>query len=262
MAASEPAMMAQPMVSSLVKRPFSQAYGAEASEQGRTEHTAPEIRSMVERESVRAGMIPGFLPRTMAPEETIYRLSIPSCRFATYTLPEFLAPFVDPVVAALIPTRAALPAEDELLTLREIGEDWLALTKRAFATSTSPWGERWAPNAESTILAYVRAFSGSFSKKTGRLTKSGAARVMGKKPLIGESRALSTTTYYDVSGNSLVFASPQEYAAIQNFGGFAGRNHAVEIVARPFMPADADGHLAPEADSAVLDVLSRYLSQD
>ena len=105
--------------------------------------------------------------------------------------------------------------------LREIGEDWLALTKRAFATSTSPWGERWAPNAESTILAYVRAFSGSFSKKTGRLTKSGAARVMGKKPLIGESRALSTTTYYDVSGNSLVFASPQEYAAIQNFGGEA-----------------------------------------
>lgn len=143
--------------------------------------------------------------------------------------------------------------------LLEIGDDLLAMTKEAFSTSTSPWGERWAPNTEATILDHLSKFSGSLSKKTGRITATGTRRVLNKKPLIGETRALSTETLPNVDGNTLTLSNPMIYAAIHNFGGQAGRGKKVTIPARPFMPADESGNLAPRAQDAILDVLDRHL---
>lgn len=143
--------------------------------------------------------------------------------------------------------------------LLEIGEDLTAITKDAFKTSTSPWGERWAPNTEATILAHLAKFSGSYSKRTGRITAAGSRRTINKKPLIGETRSLSTTIYSRVDGNTLTVGSPMLYAAIHQFGGPAGKGKKVEIPARPFLPADDAGGLAPVAQAAVMDVLERYL---
>lgn len=145
--------------------------------------------------------------------------------------------------------------------LLEIGEDLGAMMKASFSTSTSPWGDRWAPNAQATIMAHLAKFGGSYSKKTGRITATGAKRVMNKKPLIGETRALSTTIYSRVEGNTLTVGSPMQYAALQNFGGQAGRGKKVTIPERRFMPADDTGTLAPGAQDAVLEVLDRYLSK-
>ncbi len=150
-------------------------------------------------------------------------------------------------------------ASDLRPALLEIGEDWVAMTKGTFSTSTSLWGDKWAPIAEATILGHLAKFSGSYSKKTGRITATGTRRMLGKKPLIGETRALSTTIYSHVDGNTLTWGSPMQYAAIQNFGGFAGRGKKVEIPARMFSPADENGVLAPPAQQAVLEVLARYM---
>lgn len=150
-------------------------------------------------------------------------------------------------------------ATDLRPALLEIGEDLVAITKNAFKTSTSPWGDRWAPNTEATILAHLAKFSGSYSKRTGRITAAGSRRTINKKPLIGETRSLSTTIYSRVDGNTLTVGSPMLYAAIQHFGGRAGKGKKVEIPARPFMPADESGSLAPVAQAAVMDVLERYL---
>lgn len=152
-------------------------------------------------------------------------------------------------------------AADLRPALLEIGEDLVAIAKDSFSTSTSPWGEKWAPNAESTVLAHLAKFSGSYSKKTGRITAIGTRRLMAKKPLIGETRALSTTIYSRVDGNTLTVGSPMQYAAIQNFSGRAGRGKKVEIPQRRFMPADENGQLAPGAQQAVLEVLYRYLNE-
>lgn len=143
--------------------------------------------------------------------------------------------------------------------LLEIGDDLLAMTKEAFSTSTSPWGERWAPNTEATILDHLSKFSGSYSKRTGRITAAGSRRTINKKPLIGETRELSSQTEPHIDGNTLIVSNLMPYAAIQNFGGHAGRGKKVEIPARPFMPADENGRLAPAAQAAVMDVLERYL---
>lgn len=143
--------------------------------------------------------------------------------------------------------------------LLEIGEDILAITKGAFATSTSPWGERWTPNTEATILAHLAKFSGSYSKRTGRITATGSRRTINKKPLIGETRSLVGDIYSRVDGNTLTVGSPMVYAAIHQFGGRAGKGKKVEIPARPFLPANDAGGLAPVAHAAVMDVLERYL---
>ena len=52
-----------------------------------------------------------------------------------------------------------------------IGEAWIGLVKASFATSTSPFGDKWAPNAAATYSAHLARFSGSYSKKAGKDTK-------------------------------------------------------------------------------------------
>lgn len=161
------------------------------------------------------------------------------------------------VLAALGQLRGRM--NDMSPALKEIGEDLTAIVKQTFSTSTSPWGEKWLPNAEATILAHLDRFSSSYGKKTGRLTATGSQRVQNKKPLIGETRALSSNIYPDVEGNILTIGSTMKYAAIQNLGGMAGRGKKVRIPARPFMPIDELGNIAPIAQTAVMDVLEQYL---
>ena len=107
--------------------------------------------------------------------------------------------------------------------------------------------------------AQLAKFAGSYSKKTGRLTATGARRVMNKKPLIGETRQLSTTIYKRVDGNTLTVGSPMAYAAIHQWGGKAGRKKKVTIPSRKFMPIDDTGNLAPQARRLALAELEDYL---
>lgn len=142
-----------------------------------------------------------------------------------------------------------------------IGEEWVGMVKASFSTSTSPFGDKWAPNAEATYSAHLARFAGSYSKKTGKLTATGGRRIMNKKPLIGETRALSTTIYSQVDGNTLTIGSPMGYAAIHQFGGKAGRSKKVSIPSRKFMPIDDTGNLAPKARDIALVELEAWLQK-
>lgn len=51
------------------------------------------------------------------------------------------------------------------------------------------------------------------------------------------------------------------YAAIQQFGGMAGRGHKTKIPARRYIPIDALGNIQPEAEDAVIGVVQHYLQQ-
>ena len=52
-----------------------------------------------------------------------------------------------------------------------------------------------------------------------------------------------------------------DYAAIQQFGGQAGRGHKVTIPARPFLPVRLDGTLYPQEQALVLDALNAFLAE-
>lgn len=132
--------------------------------------------------------------------------------------------------------------------LKLIGETLAESTKRRFATSTAPDGSKWKDNTELTRERYTDRFKTSRTK-TGKRSAAGRRRSAGKKPLIGESRQLSTTIAYQVRGGVLYVGSPMEYAATQQFGanqGQFGRSRRGgpipwgNIPARPFLGISDD----------------------
>lgn len=120
--------------------------------------------------------------------------------------------------------------------LKAIGEDLVESTKQRFATATAPDGTPWAPNTETTILKYLGLTKGNYNKD-GKLSKKGAGRVTGKKPLTGETGALAGQIHYQITGNVLEVGSSMEYAAMQQFGGSKTEfpNLWGDIPARPFL---------------------------
>lgn len=129
-------------------------------------------------------------------------------------------------------------------------------TKRRFDTSTGPDGEPWAPNTETTILHYLGVYKGSY-RKDGKLSSKGSERAIGKKPLIGETRSLMSTIYYQLVGNSAVeIGSPMEYAGMQQFGGARSQYPHLwgDIPARPFLV------ISQNDEAAILDIVEGYLS--
>lgn len=142
--------------------------------------------------------------------------------------------------------------------MRAIGEVMTESTQQRFSSSTGPDGERWKPNALSTVLARLGSIAGAYSKKTGRLTKKGAGAITSKKPLV-DTGILQDSIRYQVAGdgNSVAigtnrFAGEWEGgAAVHQFGDKKGN-----IPARPFLGVS-------DSDRAeVLEILDRFMQQN
>jgi len=139
--------------------------------------------------------------------------------------------------------------------LMAIGEKVVDFTKSRFDQSIDPYGNPWAPNADSTLRASLNCVSGNFTKK-GALSKKGSSFLAGKKPLIGESKELSTKISYYVVDTSVTIFSTKKYAAMQNFGGTKAEFPKLwgDIPARPFFPNPEQG-LPDELNQSISDVL-------
>lgn len=138
---------------------------------------------------------------------------------------------------------------------RAIGELLQESTKRRFESSTAPDGRRWAPNSPVTLAAMLAQRKGAFRKGDGKLSAKGAGLVMSKKPLLGESKALSTMIIYRVISDGVVIGSPMEYAAMQHFGGSKAEfpNLWGDIPARPFLGVSAQDR------GDILEILQNHL---
>ena len=129
--------------------------------------------------------------------------------------------------------------------MQAIGEYGIDSTMRRFATGKGPDGTPWAPKSKTTLARHPRG---------------------GRKPLIGESRALSTTIAYRATDRSVEWGSNQAYAAVQQFGAAKGslwrgkdkrgRNAMApwgDIPARPYLGlSDAD-------ERNILEIVRDYL---
>lgn len=153
--------------------------------------------------------------------------------------------------------------------LTALGGEITDRAKHRFETSTGPDGTPWKPNSATTLMMLADrlvahrdrkgARSYAYSKQGGLLNGKGLQRVGNKKPLIGESETLRKQILPSVSGNALTVLSTPFYAAIQQFGGQAGRGHKVTIPARPFLPVRLDGTLYPQEGELVLKSLNDFL---
>jgi phage virion morphogenesis protein len=145
--------------------------------------------------------------------------------------------------------------------LHIIGEGIVERTKRRFETSLDPAGHPWKPNSAVTLGLFSSSLSGQRSKinKGGTLNASGRRALANKKPLIGESQDLRRQFDIRASRDSLTVESTPLYAAIQQFGGKAGRGRKVTIPARPFLPIHQDGSLYPNDQAKILEAINGYL---
>ena len=148
--------------------------------------------------------------------------------------------------------------------LDTIGTGIIDRTQRRFDTSTGPDGVLWKKNSAATLsmLAARIGSSKSNTKKDGSLNARGNKVLANKKPLIGETKQLGLQFHSLVVGNTLTVTSPFAYAAIQQFGGNAGRGHKVTIPARPFLPIQQDGSLYPDEKTEILKALNSYLMEN
>ncbi|MBX9935052.1 MAG: phage virion morphogenesis protein [Burkholderiaceae bacterium] len=145
--------------------------------------------------------------------------------------------------------------------LQAIGDDITERTKRRFETSTGPDGTPWKANSSATMGIYSMRLGQGHRKKDGSLNKRGQARIAGKKPLI-DTGELRRQIVPQVSNNVLTITATPAYAAIQQFGGQAGRGNKVKIPARPYLPVKPDGDLYPQEKVLILDTLQAFLIRD
>ncbi len=168
-----------------------------------------------------------------------------------------------PAIAALDRLGARIGDPDP--ALKAIGEALLVQVKRTFETGTDPWGRRWLPNTQATIMTYLRRQSRGkqgYFRKDGRLAAKGVATVTGKRPLIGLSHFLSGASLsYDVSNHAVTLGSSAIYAAMQQWGGTKAQfvNLWGDIPPRHFLPITRAGDLSPEAQGIIAEIIGEYL---
>lgn len=143
--------------------------------------------------------------------------------------------------------------------MKAIGELVMESTKETFARSQDPYGKPWAPNAESTLTAYLQRDGKGYTRK-GAVSARGKRLLAAKKPLLGASKSLSTQIAYRVVGNGVEVFSTMKYAAMQQFGGRKAEFPHLwgDIPARPFFP-DADRGLPPGLGKRIESVLAEAI---
>lgn len=163
--------------------------------------------------------------------------------------------------------------------MRAIGEVLAESTKRRFASSTGPDGQRWAPLAKATVLARLAEVSGQFAaytnlktRKVGRvrvgdkkgdfdkdrrLAAKGTAAVMNMRPLVDTGILADSIRYALINAGRGVEIGTNHFtgewtggAAVHQSGNKKGT-----LPARPFLGMSADDSIE------VLAILDRFLRQ-
>ena len=120
---------------------------------------------------------------------------------------------LDAVVARL--ERLANRTENKAPLMDEIGSAMVASVQRRFETGRGPNGEPWQPS--------------------GRVN-----RAQGNAQTLVDSARLMDSQTHVATNDSVEIGSNLIYAAIHQLGGQTGRNHATEIIARPYLGVDAE----------------------
>ena len=143
--------------------------------------------------------------------------------------------------------------------MQEIGEDIMERTKRRFGTSTGPDGQRWQPNAASTVLAAIARMGSKARLKNGNLSKKAQKTLAGKKVLV-DTGDLAREFEVKSTSRSVTVGNGMDYSAIHQFGGQAGKGKKITIPARPFLPVTSSGEMYPDDHRHILQQIKDYLS--
>lgn len=116
-----------------------------------------------------------------------------------------------------------------------VGEHLTNSIEDRFDSQTAPDGSAWTALAPATIA--------------NRLRRHGNAELT----ILREYGRLAGSFNYAASADQVKIGTPVVYAAIQHFGGKAGRNHSVTIPARPVLG------LSPQDERAIGEIAEDFL---
>ncbi len=156
---------------------------------------------------------------------------------------------VDTITTSL--QRAAEALGDLTALNQDMGEFMLESTERNFREGTSPDGTPWAPKSMATMEAYRRREA------------KGLNGPVPARPLIGPSKALSTTIAYEADATGLSWGSNMIYAAVMQLGASKGQFGTTSrgspipwgtIPPRPFLG------IGPEDELGLLAIIEEYMT--
>lgn len=116
-----------------------------------------------------------------------------------------------------------------------VGEHLLNSVEDRFDTQTAPDGTAWTALAPATVA--------------NRLRRHGNAPLT----ILRERGRLAGSFNYDVSPRQVSIGTPVVYAAIQHFGGEAGRNKKVTIPPRPVLG------MSPQDETIISEMAEDFL---
>lgn len=171
--------------------------------------------------------------------------------------------------------------------MQTLGEVLAKSTMARFVTSIGPNGTPWQRNTETTYLRYLEQKNGVTLEKgenAGRLNAKGVDAAVGKKPLVGVTKRLSTEIHAEPSADGVAIGSSLVYAAVQQFGAKMGafgrysqvsrrnqykegdfRKHAGTVQGFPIpwgdIPARPYIGLSTADDDSVLKIMEGYLKE-
>lgn len=145
------------------------------------------------------------------------------------------------VAAALARARERLA--DLTPLMEDIGRALGNLTEDAIQAERSPFGPAWRPLTPDYVLR---------PRPHGR---GGDA-----SPMLQLTGGLAASITHGGDANTAWVRASKRYAAIHQFGGLPSmRPGPAAIPARPYLPIDPAGNLAPAARDMVLDLVRAYL---
>lgn len=143
-----------------------------------------------------------------------------------------------------------------------LANDMVTRTWLRFNDGRDPDGTQWEENSIATLAAYIGARQ--YRKRDGTVNARGAARLAGKKVLIGESHYLKESIAAEAAavaeGGAMVKAGAK-YAAIHQFGGHAGNGLRIRIPERPYLPVRSDGSLYSAESAAILQSVNDFIEE-
>lgn len=114
---------------------------------------------------------------------------------------------------------------------RALAEGITSRTIQRFDEQRAPDGSPWPPLSPSTLMQEVRPRD---RLRGGGISRRAQERMAKRKALIRTGRLRSSISW-KVRGTRIYVGTNVVYAAIHQFGGFAGRGRRVRIPARPFL---------------------------
>jgi len=119
--------------------------------------------------------------------------------------------------------------------MQSIGEYMLRRTDERFTAEEDPEGNKWKAHSALT-LAIAYRMKGKKTHTAVRKKEAAAfTRYKAGRKILTASHALRRSINYRAYSDHVTIGTNRVYAAIQQFGGKAGRGKKVNIPARPFL---------------------------